>query len=153
MKPTFRLLTDKQQSSIAVAAFELVERVGVKLTESEAQALLHGAGARVEGDRVYIPAHLVEEAIQSAPRGISIYARNSELAMQLEGRNYYYGAHTDAPDVLDPFTHERRPCQRRMSAVMPCSLMRFLTSAIRPLPVWLPIALLRSLTGSLWLNA
>jgi trimethylamine--corrinoid protein Co-methyltransferase len=113
MKPTFRLLTDKQQSAIAAAAFELLERVGVKLTESEAQALLHGAGARVEGDRVYIPAHLVEDAIQSAPRGISIYTRNSELAMQLEGYNYHYGAHTDAPDMLDSFTHQRRPCQEQ----------------------------------------
>jgi hypothetical protein len=41
MKPTFRLLTDKQRSVIAAAAFELLERVGVKLTESEAQALLY----------------------------------------------------------------------------------------------------------------
>jgi len=117
----FRLLTDKQQSAIAAAAFELLERVGVKLTESEAQALLHGAGARVEGDRVYIPAHLVEDVIQSAPQGISIYTRNSELAMQLQGYNAYYGAHTDAPDVLDPFTHQRRLCQEedvRRNAVL-----------------------------------
>ncbi|MFQ6100252.1 MAG: trimethylamine methyltransferase family protein [Anaerolineae bacterium] len=121
MKPTFRLLTDEQQSALAEAAFELLERVGVKLTESEAQALLYGAGARVEGDRVYIPASLAEEAIQSAPQGISIYMRDGELAMRLEGRNYYYGAHTDAPDVLDPFTYRRRPCQEddvRRNAVL-----------------------------------
>jgi len=111
MKPTFRLLTDEQKSAIAAAAFELLERVGVKLTESEAQSLLFGAGAHVEGDRVSIPGHLVEEAIQSAPPGISIYMRDGELAMRLEAHNYYYGAHTDAPDVLDPFTYQRRPCQ------------------------------------------
>ncbi len=121
MKPTLRVLTDGQQSAIAAAAFELLERVGVKLTESEAQALLHGAGARVEGDRVYIPAHLVEDAIQSAPQAISIYTRDGELSMQLQGYSAYYGAHTDAPDVLDPFTHERRPCQEedvRLNAVL-----------------------------------
>jgi len=111
MEPTFRLLTDEQQSAIAAAAFELLERVGVKLTDSESQALLFEAGAHIEGDRVYIPTHLVEEAIQSAPQGISIYTRDGELAMRLEGYNYYYGAHTDAPDVLDPFTYQRRPCQ------------------------------------------
>jgi trimethylamine--corrinoid protein Co-methyltransferase len=111
MKPTFRLLSDEQQSAIAATAFELLERVGVKLTESEAQALLYGAGAHIEGGQVYIPAHLVEEAIQSAPQGISIYMRDGELTMRLEGYNYYYGAHTDAPDVLDPFTYQRRPCQ------------------------------------------
>jgi hypothetical protein len=36
MKPTFRLQIDEQQSTIRAAAFELLERVGVKLTESEA---------------------------------------------------------------------------------------------------------------------
>jgi trimethylamine--corrinoid protein Co-methyltransferase len=36
--------------------------------------------------------------------------RDGELAMRLAGRNYYYGAHTHAPDVLDPFTNQRRPC-------------------------------------------
>ncbi|MCP4539169.1 MAG: trimethylamine methyltransferase, partial [Chloroflexi bacterium] len=117
----FRLLADEQQSEIAAAAFELLERIGVKLTEPEALALLRGAGAHVEGDRVCIPAHLVEEAIQSAPQAISIYTRAGELAMRLQGRNYYYGAHTDAPDVLDPFTHQRRPCQEedvRRNAVL-----------------------------------
>jgi len=111
MKATIRLLTGEGQSAIAAAAFELLERIGVKLTEPEAQALLSRAGAHVDGDRVNIPAHLVEQAIQSAPQGISIYMRAGELAMRLEGHNYYYGAHTDAPDVLDPFTLLRRSCQ------------------------------------------
>ncbi len=121
MKPMFRLLTDEKRSAIAAAAFELLERVGVKLTEPEAQALLYGAGAQVEGDRVYIPAHLVEEAIRSASEGISIYNRDGKLAMRLEWSNYYYGAHTDAPDVLDPFTCRRRPCKEedvRRNAVL-----------------------------------
>jgi trimethylamine--corrinoid protein Co-methyltransferase len=119
--PTFRILTIKQQSAIAAAAFELLQRVGVKLTESEARRLLLRAGARIEGSQVYIPENLVEEAIQSAPEGISIYMRGGELAMRLEGHNYFYGAHTDAPDVLDPFTNQRRPCREedvRCNAVL-----------------------------------
>jgi trimethylamine--corrinoid protein Co-methyltransferase len=113
MKPTIRLLSGDGKSAIAEAAFDLLERVGVRLTELEAQSLMFEAGARVEGDLVYIPAHLVEQAIQSAPQGISIYMRTGELAMQLEGHNYYFGAHTDAPDVLDPFTKQRRSCQEQ----------------------------------------
>ena len=35
MKPMFRLLTDEQQEEIAAAAFEMLERIGVKLTEPE----------------------------------------------------------------------------------------------------------------------
>lgn len=111
MKPVFHILTDKGRTKIAEATFKLLERVGVQLTEPEARELLHEAGARVDGDCVYLPVPLVEEAIRSAPESISIYARDGTLAMRLEGYNYYYGAHTDAPDVLDPFSHERRPCQ------------------------------------------
>ncbi|MBL7065296.1 MAG: trimethylamine methyltransferase family protein, partial [Anaerolineae bacterium] len=120
-KPAFHILTDEQREKIAAAAFELLERVGVRLTEPEAQALLHGAGARIEEERVHIPAHLVEEAIQSAPSRISIYTRGGERSMQLGGTSAYYGAHTDAPDVLDPFTHQRRPCREedvRRNAVL-----------------------------------
>ena len=110
MRPTFRVLNDKERDTLAAATFELLNQVGVKLTEEKARALLDGAGARIVGNRVHIPAHLVEEAIRSAPREISIYTRNGEPAMQLEGTSAHVGAHTDGPDVLDPFTHERRLC-------------------------------------------
>ena len=113
MKPTIRLLSDDQQSAIAIAAFELLERVGIRLTEPEAQELLDGAGAHVEGKRIYIPAHLVEDAIRSAPQCISIYTRDGDLAMRLEEHASYYGAHTDAPDVLDPFTNQRHECREK----------------------------------------
>jgi len=87
MKPMFRLLTDEQRSVIAAAAFDLLEQIGVRLNEVEAQALLSGAGAHVEGGQVYIPAHLVEEAIQTAPQEISI--------------------------LLDPYTCQRRQCREQ----------------------------------------
>ncbi|MCK4451410.1 MAG: trimethylamine methyltransferase family protein, partial [Anaerolineae bacterium] len=46
-RSTSRILTGEQQEKIAAAAFELLEQVGVRLTEPEARALLHGAGARI----------------------------------------------------------------------------------------------------------
>jgi len=110
MRPTLRLLSEEERARVATAAFDLLERVGVKLTEREARGLLAAAGARVEGDRVTIPASLVEEMIDSAPVSISIYTRDGELAMELGGMSACFGAHTDAPDVLDPLKGERRPC-------------------------------------------
>ena len=95
MKPTFRALSDAERRAIAAAAFELLEDVGVRLTEPEARALLSGAGARTEDERVHIPARLVEGAIQSAPGNVSIYTRNGELSMRLGGDCAYFGAHTD----------------------------------------------------------
>ena len=46
MMPTVFLLTHEQQKTIAEAAFELLERVSVKLTEWEAQALLDRTGEK-----------------------------------------------------------------------------------------------------------
>jgi len=95
---------------MAAASFNLLEHVGIRLTEPEARDLLSAAGARLEGERVTIPASLVREMIDSAPASISLYTRDGELAMGLGGMSACFGAHTDAPDVLDPFTDERRPC-------------------------------------------
>jgi trimethylamine--corrinoid protein Co-methyltransferase len=113
---SFRLLNDEQRERIAGAAFDLLERVGVTLTEVEACELLHGAGAGIDGERqaqlrwARIPGDLVERAIASAPSSIAIYNRDGERAMELGGRSAHFGAHVDAPDVLDPLTGERRPC-------------------------------------------
>ncbi len=111
MRPVFQLLSDTQRTAIATAAFDLLEQTGVILTEPEARELLHGAGAYIDGDRVKMPSHLVEQALQSAPSRIAIYSRDGQTAMDLGGFSAYFGAHTDAPDVLDPYTNQRRECR------------------------------------------
>lgn len=113
MPLTFRILSDEQRARVADAAFDLLERVGVQLTEPEARDLLHGAGVSIADDHVRIPSDLVERAIDSAPSSIAITTRDGERAMELGGTSVCFGAHTDAPDVLDPFSpsrNERRPC-------------------------------------------
>lgn len=110
MTPIFRLLDDEQLERILAAAYRLLEHTGVRLTHPEALELLKKAGARIEGHRAYIPEALVLQALKSAPGEITIYNRESQLALQLGGRNVYYGAHTDAPEVLDSIDRLRRPC-------------------------------------------
>jgi len=106
----FRMLSDEQRARIATAVLDLLEGVGVTLTEVQARELLHGAGARIERDRVRFPADLVRQAVESAPSNIPIYSRRADRVMDLGGTAAYFGAHTDAPDVLDPETGLRRPC-------------------------------------------
>lgn len=105
-----RFLTDRSRNAIAQGVFDLLERVGVQVTEPEVVAQLHGAGARFDGDRVRLPALLVEEALRSAPSEFTLYTRDGRPAIALGGHHAYFGAHTDAPDVLDPHTSGRRPC-------------------------------------------
>ena len=106
----FRYWPDEQREAVAGAACFLLENVGVRLTEREAQALLQTAGARLDGVRAFIPAGLVRQALASAPRSFTVYTRDGRPWMELGRGHAYFGAHTDAPDVLDPRTGRRRPC-------------------------------------------
>jgi trimethylamine--corrinoid protein Co-methyltransferase len=110
MPAFFHLLSDAQINDVLQAAFRLLEHIGVKITQAEARALLRRAGARLEGERVYLTERLVLQALETTPQTVVIYDRSGHPVMHLEERNVYYGAHTDAPDILDPFNSIRRPC-------------------------------------------
>ena len=66
-KPRLCVLSDEQIQQIHLATLEVLERTGVQITHPRAVELLHGAGARVDGKRVRIPAWMVEDAIRTAP--------------------------------------------------------------------------------------
>jgi trimethylamine--corrinoid protein Co-methyltransferase len=102
-------LLDKDQcTQLHYAVLEILESTGVMLKEPQALELLRGAGARIKGDRVRIPAYLIEEALRTAPPRITIYNRDGERAMLLERDKYYFGAQSDLVQILDDTTGERR---------------------------------------------
>jgi trimethylamine--corrinoid protein Co-methyltransferase len=115
--PFLRFLNEDQCKKVHEATLELLERTGVWVGHPECTEMLRGAGARVvEGGskkgskfstRVQIPAHLVEDAIRSAPKSVTIYNRQGKIAMELAERNYYFGCHGDNPDFIDPYTDQR----------------------------------------------
>ena len=47
---------------------EIIESVGVRFESANARELFKNRGARVEGDNVFIPRHLIEEALESTPK-------------------------------------------------------------------------------------
>lgn len=109
--PHFSLFSEGQKEEIHLATLEVLRRTGVRVFSQEAIDLLGKAGCTIsEGNRLRIPAHLVEEAIKTAPPSIVTYDRNGEPAMFLESTNVYYGTGSDLPNVIDPYTGQRRPC-------------------------------------------
>jgi len=62
-KPKARVIGAEQIEQIHMATLEVLEHTGVQITHPRALDLLHSAGARVDGDRVRIPAWMVEDAI------------------------------------------------------------------------------------------
>ena len=110
INPQMKLLRHDQLKQIHLASLEVLERTGVDVRLDEAVELLAAAGADVrDASRVKIPSHLVDEALRTTPHRITIYDRSGRPAIYLEGRNCYFGTGTDTPNVIDPYSGERRP--------------------------------------------
>ena len=107
-KPRLQVLSQEQIEQIHLATLELLERTGIQITHPRALEILHGAGARVDGNRVHIPAWMVEDAIRTAPSRVVLGRRDGQRAVFLEGDKVWFGPSVDCVDYLDPFTEERR---------------------------------------------
>lgn len=103
-------LTPDQCKRLHEASLDILERTGVRLHEPEAIELVRSAGAQVsDGNRVRIPARLVERALESAPRRVVLHDRHGEPVMPVDGYATYYGPGSDCLHVIDHRTGDRRP--------------------------------------------
>ena len=78
------VLDAQQADRIHEASLEILSRTGVVIQSPEGLSLLDGAGAAVDGERVWIPDHLVAKAMETAPESIAIHDRQGDVAMSLE---------------------------------------------------------------------
>jgi trimethylamine--corrinoid protein Co-methyltransferase len=110
--PQFRILSDKQIEELHFAALQILERTGVAFECQEAIHLLGDAGADVSNpNRVRIPSYMVEQALRTAPKMITLYTREGTPAIVLNGQTgSHFGSMPDCPSILDPYTRKRRTC-------------------------------------------
>ena len=101
-------LDESQMDRIHEATLEILSRTGVVVKNQEALNLLVNAGATVDGDRVRIPANLVDKAIETAPESITIYNRKGEVSMSLGNGRNHFGTGSDLVSVMDPETGKHR---------------------------------------------
>ena len=59
-------------------------RIGVRVDLEEARVLLKKGGAQVEGNLVRVPAKMVESALLSAPKKVTLHNRRGEPVMPME---------------------------------------------------------------------
>ncbi len=105
----FRSLTDDQIARLHEASLEIMARTGMRFYEQEALDLFKKAGADVsDGNLVRIPPHLVEWALRTVPKSITIYDRDGRRAMMLGGYRSYFGVGSDCKYIYSPYTGERR---------------------------------------------
>ena len=102
-------LPDEQVEKIHAASLEILERIGVRLDLQDAVDILKKAGARVTGDgRVHVPARLVEAALKTAPKEVTLYDRHGKPVLPLGGNRCFFGPGSDCLNIIDHRSGERR---------------------------------------------
>jgi trimethylamine--corrinoid protein Co-methyltransferase len=104
----FKVLSQHQINEIHRASLEILARTGVKIQCEEALELLKKAGGKVKEDLVKFPAHLVEWAINTTPKQVSLYDRLGNRRLSLGGYKSYFGLGSALFNMIDPQTGKRR---------------------------------------------
>lgn len=102
--------TREQMEKIHSCTLDLMQDVGLEVQHKETVEKLREAGCIVKKKRVYFPPTVVEWAIRQAPSRILLYDREGNFAMDVSGRNAYYGVGSAEPQIIDSFTGEVRLC-------------------------------------------
>jgi len=111
---SLQVLTESQIRRLIAAAMEILERTGVVYLDDEAVATMKKAGCYVNGNRVRIPFKLVEKALQTVPRKVTLCnSRSGKRVMEMEGGNGYFGTGSDTPFFIDPYTQNRIPTSKK----------------------------------------
>ncbi len=100
--PNYDVLDDAALKVIEANADRVLEEIGVNFVENpEALARWRAVGAKVEGDRVRIPAGLARELCKTAPSQFTQVARNAERNVVIGGKNLVLAPVYGPPFVRD----------------------------------------------------
>jgi trimethylamine--corrinoid protein Co-methyltransferase len=109
----FRNLSQDQIDTLHDASLEIMDRTGMRFFDQEAVDLFKKAGADFsDGNLVRIPAHLVEWALGTVPKNVTIFDRNQRKSMLLGGDRTYFGPGSDCMSIYDCKTGEHRKALR-----------------------------------------
>jgi trimethylamine--corrinoid protein Co-methyltransferase len=109
----YQPLTQGQIEQIHQAALAVLERTGIQVENEEALVLYRRAGARTDGNRVYISASMVEKALETTPSRVLLAGRDPEQDVMLEGKRVYAGTGGSPTTVLDLGADTVRPAMLR----------------------------------------
>lgn len=93
------------------ATLEVLWHTGIKTICKEAKEYYAGVGCTVDdkNNMVYIPAHVVEDAVISTPSSVLLAGRDPKNDIHLEGTRVNFCNFSKGVNVIDPYTGEYRP--------------------------------------------
>jgi trimethylamine--corrinoid protein Co-methyltransferase len=104
-----KILSEDQIFEIKRAVFDIMQNVGFKVLHEGARKMLKAAGAVVEDEWVRVPEFIVSECLRTVPKGWTVFDRNGDRCLEVEGRKSYYGTSTASPNTKDALTGEIHP--------------------------------------------
>jgi len=97
----FTVLGEEKVKKIHEASLRLLEDVGMKIKGDRTIEKLKEKGAIVEGEIVKFPREVVEEALKTIPKEVTLYTRDGEPNMVIDSKNnVYFGTHADQLEYL-----------------------------------------------------
>jgi trimethylamine--corrinoid protein Co-methyltransferase len=109
MKPSIKVLSDKELWDIHCASLDTLENVGVDVHDEQARDVLLGAGAMADSSmRIRLPAKLVKGALDKCAPVVLLHGREGLPPLRIGGSRVYYGTCGYPTTVLDWQTGEFR---------------------------------------------
>lgn len=123
----FSILDDEKIAKIHEASLDLIERVGMKITGERTLKLLHERGAKTDSEGITrIPREMVEEALRTVPKELTLYTRDGRPHMKITSKNeVYFGTHADQLEYVDPFSGKVRKFLKKDTKTM-CKIADYL---------------------------
>jgi trimethylamine--corrinoid protein Co-methyltransferase len=111
---TLKVLSEKDIQMVTETSIEILKDPGFKIQHEEALNLFDQAGAEVDFNKqmVHIPQFLVEKALSSAPRSITVCGREPVHDLKSYNGVHFSGGH-GATFIRDIETGERRPAVKK----------------------------------------
>jgi len=116
--PRFQMLSESQCEEIYFSALQLLERTGIDISDGGIRDFLQNKGVLIQEGRAYLPASIVQQALDTAPKVFTIYGRGGEESDSIPIRpNYvHYGPGSGCINFMDPRSGERRGFLREDAA-------------------------------------
>ncbi len=82
-------IADADLKALHEASLRILAEMGVQVEHGEMRERLRARGCRVEGERVYFPAEVVEGSLAQVPPSFTLYGRFLDCSVQLDGRRMW----------------------------------------------------------------
>ncbi len=94
------LISEADVEKIVGSSLRILAKTGCQVQGRQARDIFAGAGARVQGERVFLPERLVQQALRAAPARVRLADRRGGI-LELGGEGQFLGTGSDGQFLLN----------------------------------------------------